>query len=205
MQTNKNFITFEGIDGSGKSTHINLVKTKLEAAGKKVLLTREPGGTKSCEMIRELVLNNQFCAESQLMLFQAARCQHLESVIIPALNNGYVVLCDRYIDSTLAYQGALIDINIIEQIHRLTTFKYNELGFYPEKTILMLLDPAKASKRVETRDEEENLFDKMSFEEFLRIQANFENIASKNPERIKRIITSGSVDETHSLIMNALV
>ena len=124
----KNFISFEGIDGAGKTTQINLLKEKLEHYGYKVCIYREPGGIEITEKIRKIILNKDFkiSKESELLLFLAARAELVRNAIISDLKNNCFVICDRYIDSTLAYQGygRKIDLRLIE---RLNNFVVNDM------------------------------------------------------------------------------
>jgi len=131
------FITFEGIEGSGKSTQAKLLAAALQQKGHPVLLTREPGGPVISEAIRNLLLNPDFpemLPETEMLLYMASRSQHTGQWIIPALQSGSIVICDRYYDSTIAYQGAArdLDFGIIDQITRFATF-----GTEPDVTFLL--------------------------------------------------------------------
>lgn len=105
MNTQKNFITFEGCEGVGKSTQLDLLKKYLQQTNQPAVFTREPGGTPLAEQIRHLILTENMSAECEALLFAAARCEHIKNTILPALNKGFLVICDRYIDSSIAYQG----------------------------------------------------------------------------------------------------
>ena len=118
------FITFEGCEGVGKSTQINLLKEYFISSGQKAIFTREPGGTPFAEKIRKSILGEQMSAESEALLFAAARCDHIDNLILPALKRGENVICDRYIDSSLAYQAYARGLG--EKTVR-------ELNFYAEK------------------------------------------------------------------------
>ena len=131
------FITFEGIEGSGKSTQAQLLKEYLVSEGRKVFLTREPGGPKISEQIREILLSNEnkeMSPETELLLYLAARSQHTSECIIPALNRGEFVICDRYIDSTLAYQGIARELNLgtVIDINEFATY-----GLKPDLTFIL--------------------------------------------------------------------
>ena len=139
------FITFEGLDGSGKTTQIELLRARLEREGHEVVATREPGGTALGERVRDLVLHGgEMTPWAEAALFTAARAELVERVIRPARARGAVVLCDRYVDSSLAYQGiarglgveAVLDVNL-----RATA------GFLPDLTFVLLVDPADARTR----------------------------------------------------------
>lgn len=133
------FITFEGPEGSGKSTQITLLAETLEQAGWTVLSTREPGGVAVAERLREIVLHDKLTSEAEALIFLAARAEHAHSRILPALAAGKIVLCDRFSDSTLAYQGYGLGLDL-ELLRSLCTFA--ESGAKPDVTLLMDLDPA---------------------------------------------------------------
>ena len=131
------FITFEGIEGCGKTTQIHLLKTYLEKQGYKVIVTREPGGTPIGDKIRSILLdssNSAICTKTELLLYQAARAQHTNDVLLPSLREGYIVLCDRFTDATLAYQGyaQTIDSDFIRTLNEYTTD-----NLVPDLTILI--------------------------------------------------------------------
>jgi dTMP kinase len=139
------FITFEGIDGSGKSTQSRLAHKALIARGHEVVLTREPGGSPGAEEIRALLVrgeSDRWSPETELILFNAARRDHVERTVLPALDRGAIVLCDRYVDSTRGYQGGdPARARLIDLMHR------ELIGLDPDLTILIDLDPALASAR----------------------------------------------------------
>jgi dTMP kinase len=141
MKKNKGFfITIEGGEGSGKTTQSKLLKEYLEQLGWNVLLTREPGGTVLAEAIREILLNpaSRFVPLSELFLYEAARVQHMEEFILPALKAGKVVICDRFIDATVAYQGygRKLDLKFIDSLNKKSTF-----GVMPKLTIYLDIEP----------------------------------------------------------------
>ena len=139
------FVTFEGIDGSGKTTQVELLKTVLEAEGREVVATREPGGTEVGEQIRQILLHGlPITPWAEAALFAAARAELVEAVIRPALERGADVLCDRYIDSSLAYQGLAREVGV-ERV--LDMNLQATRGLLPDLTILLLLDPALAAER----------------------------------------------------------
>src|SRR3954469_8642143 len=139
------FITFEGIDGSGKSTQVELLRTALEAEGREVVATREPGGTPLGEEIRALLLRGpEMGPWPEAALFAAARAELVERVIQPALERGADVICDRYIDSSLAYQGAARGLGI-ERVLELNLQATR--GLLPDRTILLVIEPEEAMRR----------------------------------------------------------
>ncbi|HEY2925924.1 MAG TPA: dTMP kinase [Albitalea sp.] len=138
------FITFEGIDGAGKSTHIDAIAERLREAGATVLCTREPGGTVLAERLRELILHAPMDALTEALLVFAARRDHLQQVIAPALQRGETVLCDRFTDASFAYQGGGrgFDVTVLADLER-----WVHAGIQPDLTIWFDLDPAVASER----------------------------------------------------------
>lgn len=167
--TTSRFITFEGIDGSGKSTQARTLKTMLEAQGQNVLLTREPGGSPGGEEIRNLVLTGEpdrWSAETEILLFTASRRDHLEKTIEPALAAGTTVISDRFADSTRVYQGATRgDLRgKVDQLHALM------IGREPDLTFIIDMDPAIALERGLARNSGEDRFEDfgLGFQETLR-------------------------------------
>ena len=162
-------ITFEGIEGSGKSTQADLLFTYLQEKGHSVIKTREPGGTTLGEALREILLRKDLRVFplSELLLVMAARAQHMEEVISPALAEGKIVLCDRFVDATYAYQGygRSIDLGIIETLNRLVT-----KGVRPNLTILLDCDVEVALKRKSDAHQHMDRFERegLSFHESIR-------------------------------------
>ncbi|MEY1554936.1 dTMP kinase [Yoonia sp. R2331] len=176
------FITFEGIDGSGKSTQARALAELLRAQGADVVLTREPGGSPGAEEIRQLLLTgdpDRWTAETELLLFTAARRDHLEKTIQPALDAGKTVICDRFADSTRVYQGATRgDLRgTVDQLHSLM------IGREPDRTFIIDMDPATALNRGLARQSGEDRFEDMglSFQETLR--HGFLALAHAHPNR----------------------
>ena len=177
------FITIEGIDGAGKSTLVTFLAERFRAVGREVVETREPGGSPGAEAIRRLLMDGEadrWSAETEILLFTAARRDHVEKVITPALDRGAVVLCDRYLDSTRAYQGAGDQVrrHLIDALHRLA------IGLDPELTLVLDLDPGLAAHRLGARPvEDEDRFERrgIAFQEALREE--FLRIAEAEPER----------------------
>ncbi len=180
------FITFEGADGSGKSTQAELLRAALAGDGREVVLTREPGGTELGERIRELVLAGpEMGAWAEAALFAASRAQHVEEVIRPALERGADVVCDRYVDSSLAYQGVARGLGIDEVLElnlRATG------GLLPDLTFLLLLDPDVAAARWTDADRLEREGDVLQ----AKVDAAYRELAERFPERI--VVVDGARD-----------
>jgi dTMP kinase len=178
------FITFEGLDGSGKTTQISMLAQALRNKGLQVTMLREPGGTSICEAIRQILLdvnNTGMCDESELLLFEAARAQLTREIIIPALQAGTWVICDRYSDSSMAYQGYGRGLNL-ETVETLNHFAVN--GCRPDMTFLLDLPLDSAGRRVSGR---ELKADRLDLEGVLfrqRVHAGYLRIARESAGRI---------------------
>ncbi|HHX37659.1 MAG TPA: dTMP kinase [Clostridiaceae bacterium] len=185
MDSNGKFISFEGIDGSGKTTQIRLLKDRLQACEIPVLMIREPGGTAVSEAIRDVLLDPShvmMCAETELLLFAAARAQLTREVIKPALRAGTWVICDRFTDSTVAYQGfgRGFDPTKIERLNALATD-----GLAPERTFLITLSTAVCAERMDRRGEgTKNRLDQESRAFMNRVQKGYLTIAEQAADRV---------------------
>ena len=195
------FITFEGGDGSGKSTQIQSVRDWFESRGREVVVTREPGGTELGTEIRRLVQNGpeDVDARTEALLYAADRAYHVATVIGPALERGAVVLGDRYIDSSLAYQGAARSLGV-DEIASLSAWATQ--GLYPSLTFLLDLPPeVGARRRTDAPDRMER--ESMDFHE--RVRHQYLRLADAEPDRIVVIDAVGTVDEVFSEIRGVLV
>ena len=196
------FITFEGIDGSGKSTQLRLLASHLRVLGHDVVTTREPGGTPLGLRLRAALLDSQEHVDplTELLVFAADRAQHVRILLRPALENGHIVLSDRYADATVAYQGAGRGFSpaLISEIVELATE-----GLKPDLTLLFDLPVAEGGERTRKRKDEKQESDRLDSEDkefHTRVREAYLQIAKKEPERVKIIETSGSVDETHARV-----
>ena len=207
------FITFEGLDGCGKSTQAEKLATMLREQGFQVLVTREPGGTATGEKIRHLLLDTSTAGLSpfsELALMFASRAQHIEEVIQPALAQGQVVLCDRFTDSTEAYQGGgrKLGSEPVLALHRILCGDLK-----PELTILMDSDLAASVERARRRNrrrdptgrgENENRFEQESRAFFGRVRNTYLAIAAREPGRVVLVDARGSAEETHAQIVKVV-
>jgi len=197
------FITFEGTDGCGKSTQIRLLNEYLTGIGLKVRLTREPGGCEIAEKLREIILNAENKGISplcELLLYEAARAQHVAEVIAPALKRGEIVICDRFIDSTMAYQGYArgFGTDLVEQLNQIAVQES-----IPDLTIFLKLPPAQAFARKGGLDTEDRIEQEGS-EFFDKVYEGFIAIAAKEKDRIFCIDVQGTKAETHQIIRNKI-
>ena len=176
------FISFEGIDGCGKSTQIELLRSHLESIGQKVVTTREPGGTALAEMVRNYLLHSDqpLAASAELLLFGAARAQHVAEVIAPALERGDIVLCDRYTDSTRAYQGSGLGLDI-NFINRMNDFATGEVQ--PNLTFLLDIEPALGAQRLRDLSSGDRI-EARGLEFAHRVRLAFLAMARAEPNRI---------------------
>lgn len=183
------FISFEGIDGSGKSTQVKRLAEHLRATGHEVLVTREPGGSDGAEEIRALVLQgdpDRWSAETEILLFTAARRDHLERLIRPALATGQIVICDRFADSTRMYQG-LSRGDLRETVDKLHDLM---IGIEPDLTLLIDMDPVEGLKRAKGRQGIEERFEDFGAELQAAMRAGFLGLAAEYHERF-RVIDGG--------------
>tara|TARA_B100000965_G_scaffold182355_1_gene152189 strand:- start:412 stop:1035 length:624 start_codon:yes stop_codon:yes gene_type:complete len=196
---NKRFITFEGGEGSGKSTQIKILKNKLSKKYK-VITTREPGGTKEAELIRSLLVkgkSNKWSGTTEVLLNFTARKDHVDKIILPNLKNDKWVLCDRFSDSTLAYQGygRNVNKNLIKNLNKLLI---NNLT--PKLTFLFDIDPKIGLGRSKKRINNELRYENMSLSYHKKIRIAYLDIAKKNKKRIKVIDASLDRDSISEII-----
>ena len=187
------FISFEGIDGSGKSTQAKVLTKTLEDLGHNVVLTREPGGSIGGEEIRRLVLQgdpDRWSAESEILLFTAARRDHLEKTILPALDAGKIVICDRFADSTRMYQGlSRGDLrSLVDELHSLMILRD------PDLTVLIDLDPKLGLTRAKSRNTAEERFEDFGISLQEKMRVGFLNLAEEYAERFRIIDGQRDID-----------
>jgi dTMP kinase len=183
------FITFEGIDGAGKSTHIERLHQALQQEGRQVTVSREPGGTALAEKLRSLLLNDSMDALTEALLVFAGRRDHLQQVIEPALARGEVVLCDRYTDATFAYQGAGrgFDLDILSTLERWVQRKDQQHDVrQPDLTLWFDASPQVAAERL-SQARQPDRFESLPSDFFVRVAAGYAQRAQQQPQRFARI------------------
>lgn len=197
------FITFEGVEGSGKSTQVNRLAEFLQRQGKQVLVTREPGGTPIAEKIRTILLdreNSQLHYTTELLLYAASRAQHIQELILPALAVGKTVICDRFFDSTLAYQGygRNIEHKLVQQLNQIAV-----QGLTPDTTIVLDIPAEQGLERIKSKRGAGSL-DRLELEDLTfhrRVREGFLALAKGEPDRVK--IIDGMQDE--DAVFNSII
>ena len=215
MSRRGKFITFEGLDGTGKSTQLRKLASTLRAAGHKVVETREPGGTSTGERIRKVLLDSGtagLSSRAEMALMFASRAQHIAEVIEPALERGSIVLCDRFTDSTEAYQGSgrKLGSQPVLELHRILCG-----DLQPDLTILLDSNPAMSVNRARRRNQrksrsnsrghaDENRFEKETRAFFSRVRDGYLAIAKREHTRVAVVNASGTPAQTHRQIMEVV-
>ena len=198
------FITFEGIEGSGKSTQLSMLNKWLTNHDYDVVATREPGGTKIGEKIRELLRSGSkddvFSPRTELMLFEASRAQHMEEIVLPALNNGKIVLCDRFFDSTTVYQGVAraIDTDIVHILNDFSSFEKK-----PDLTIILDIDVDESMNRLIKREISKDRIEQEDRKFFENVRNGYLNLAQNN-ERFFVIDGTGDANSIQQKIRDEL-
>jgi dTMP kinase len=201
------FITFEGTDGSGKSTQLRMLASELRLRGHEVVSTREPGGTPLGTRVRQMLLDTEEQVDplAELLLYAADRAQHVRTLIRPALDSGHIVLSDRYADATAAYQGAGRGFpdEIVSELIALATG-----GLMPGMTILFDLTVDESLRRAAHRTREGGAQDRLDAENaafYTRVRDAYLRIAAAEPERVRVVEAAGSVEEIHSHVMRLVM
>lgn len=196
------FVTVEGVDGAGKSTHIAWIAERLRARGAQVIVTREPGGTPLAERLRELVLSQHMDAVAETMLLFAARADHVAQVIAPALKAGTWVLCDRFTDATFAYQGGGKGVPA-ELIAHLAQVSHD--GLLPDRTLVFDCPYEVSRERLSGTGRAPDRFEREDREFFERVRQAYLALARSDPERVRVIEAVGSVADIQKQIEEELV
>lgn len=199
----KRFIVIEGGDGTGKSTQIKLIAEYLKEKGFDVVITREPGGVVTAEKIREIILNNEIDPVTEALLFASARREHLKKKVLPALNNGQIVLCDRFVYSSLAYQGYARGLGI-ENVYNIN--KPAIEGIMPGLTILLELSPEKGIERINSnRADEVNRLDLEGLDFHRKVREGYSKVVEMYPEnKCIKIDASQSIEDVFKDIKKEL-
>ena len=197
------FITLEGVEGAGKSTLLNVIANLLRDSGKEVLVTREPGGTKTGEKLREILLdktNTQITDDTELLIMFAARSQHISEVILPALEKGQIVLCDRFTDASYAYQGGGrgIAINRIQALE-----EWVQSGLKPNLTFLFDIDVETGLRRAGNRSDADR-FEKEEIDFFERIRDCYLQRAKAEPNRFRLINAAKEMEDVKLQVKSTL-
>lgn len=196
------FITLEGVDGCGKSTQCKLLIEALQAAGHEVVSVREPGGPRLAEKIRLMLLdprNEDMCDECELLLYEAARAQNVRELVEPALERGATVVCDRFYDSTYAYQAAARGLT--EEVVR-TANRLGSCGVDPDVTLLFDLDPNDAFGRATQEGADRLEGEGTAFQR--RVREGYLKIAEEEPERVRLVDARGTIEVVYSRMIAAL-
>lgn len=199
------FITFEGTEGSGKTTQIKHLGEYLTQAGFQVVVTREPGGTVIGQQIRQVlhdVKNEEMSSEAEILLYAADRAQHVGQLIRPTLEQGGIVLCDRYIDSTFAYQGYGRQLDL-DKLMMITNFATG--GLLPDLTLYLQVDPVEGLRRRRQGDLEMNRMDRQAEAFYARVEEGYEARIASDPSRWMRVDASGTIEAVEETIRKIIL
>ena len=197
------FITFEGPEGSGKTTLIHEITQRLESEGWEVVVTREPGGVKTGEDIRKILLEGEAIDDrSEALLFAASRREHLVNKVLPALREGKVVLCDRYIDSSLAYQGYARGIGV-EEVRSINEFAIN--GLYPDLTLYLDIRASVGIQRINDNQRTQNRLDREKLDFHEKVVEGYRQIIHNEPNRFAVINAEQSIEEVANSAYESII
>lgn len=196
------FITLEGIEGAGKTTQAKLLVDALKKKGINAILTREPGGVGTAEAIRQILLHIDVDPVSELLLYEAARTEHFCKVIRPALESGKTVICDRFIDASVAYQGygRGLDVKLIEELNRVATF-----GTEPDITFIVDIPAELAYKRLKQRGQAPDRFERLDVKFFENVRQGYLDQSIKYPKRVIVVDGTKAIDEVHKIILEKIL
>lgn len=199
------FITFEGGEGSGKTTIANMIQKTLAQEGYHVVLTREPGGVEIAEKIRDIIHNVKYInmdRKTEALLYAASRRQHLVEKVIPALENDAIVICDRFVDSSMVYQGIARGIGI-DEVYQMNLFATENI--LPKRTIFFDIQPEDGLKRVyENKDREVNRLDLENIDFHRKVYQGYLSLCDKFPNRIVKIDASLDIDHVYQQVLKKI-
>lgn len=199
------FITFEGIDGCGKSTQLAQAAKRLDAAGIPLIVTREPGGTPIAEKIRELLISpehNEMATECELLLYLAARAQHVREKIFPALSDGKIVLCDRFQEATIAYQGFGRGLPV-DLLHTINNFATQ--GLKPDLTFIFDITSSLSRARIDSMGKGKDRLEQNGEDFFDRIRTGYKKIAESEPQRVVLLDGTRSVSDLADIVYSKIL
>lgn len=200
MEFKKRFITFEGGDGTGKTTLIEKLALDLENLGYEIVKSREPGGSRISEQIRNVILdikNTEMDYMTEALLYAASRRQHLEEIIKPALNSGKIVILDRYVDSSLAYQGYARNLGI-DKVYAINNYAID--GFFPDLTIYIDVDPVIGISRIKNNHRDMDRLDLEKIEFHKKVREGYLRVSEMFPERIKVVDGNRKIEDIYEEI-----
>lgn len=197
MNIKKKFITFEGCEGVGKSTQLELLKTYLKQTNQPAVFTREPGGTPLAEKIRNLILTEEMTAQCEALLFAAARCEHINKVILPALGKGFLVICDRYLDSSVAYQAFARNLGQ-DNIYAINSCAVENC--LPEATVFIDMNPLSSWRRQkgnvidnDRMEREHDEFHSLVYQGYKKLANNSDRFISVVPDKDKAVTSQNII------------
>ena len=195
------FITLEGIEGSGKTTQAKLLTDALKQKGVNAISTREPGGIETAEAIRQIVLHKDVEPITELLLYEASRSEHFCKIIRPALNSGKTVICDRFTDASIAYQGygRGLDVKLVEELNRIATF-----GVEPDLTFIFDIPAQMAFERLKQRGHALDRFERLDVKFYEKVRKGYLDLSVKYPKRIVVVDGTKSVENIHKAVMEKI-
>lgn len=199
----KNFISFEGVECSGKTTLINIIKEKLTQEGYKVIITREPGGSNIAENIRNFIIdekNKDISFEAESLLFAASRIEHINKLIMPKLKENYIVISDRYLDSSYAYQGFARNLGI----KKIKKANFYASKYLPDRTYFIDITPKNALERINNRENKKEYFDNYDISFHNKVYEGYLYLAKHNKKRIKTVDGTLKINDLANIIYEDL-
>ena len=195
------FITLEGIEGAGKTTQAKLITDALKQKGINAIATREPGGIETAEAIRQIVLHKDIEPITELLLYEASRAEHFCKIIRPALNSGKTVICDRFTDASIAYQGygRGLNIKLVEELNKIATF-----GVEPDFTFIFDIPAQMAFERLKQRGHTLDRFEKLDVKFYENVRQGYMDQSIKYPKRVIVVDGTKSIEDIHRAVMEKI-